>query len=58
MGKMRQSVNYFTNLGAVCYFPNIGCNEFSFPKRRGCECNLPLLLLIVYFMFGSFSKSQ
>ena len=35
------NVNYFTNLGAECYFSKLGCSKSSFPKRRGCQCNLP-----------------
>ena len=37
---MRLSVNYFANLEAECYFPKIECNEFSFTKRKECQCNL------------------
>jgi hypothetical protein len=39
--KKKGRVNYFTNLRVECYFSKIGCSEFSFPKRRGCQCNLP-----------------
>ena len=35
------SVNYFANLRAKCHFPKLECNEFNFPKRMGCQCNLP-----------------
>ena len=28
-----------------CHFLKLGCNEFSFPKRMGCKCNLPKLKL-------------
>ena len=39
--KKGQSVNYFENLRVECHFPKIGYNESSFPKRKGCQCNLP-----------------
>ena len=38
---MGQSVNYFANLGAECHFSKLGCSESNFPKKKGCQCNLP-----------------
>ena len=43
--KKRRSVNYFANLGAECHFLKLGCSESSFPKIRGCQCNLPISLI-------------
>ena len=40
---MGWSVNYFANLGAECHFPKIGCSEFSFSKKMGCQCILPYI---------------
>jgi hypothetical protein len=42
---MGWSVNYFANLGAECHFSKIGCNRSNFPKRMGCQCNLPNIFL-------------
>ncbi len=42
---MGLSVNYFTNLGAECYFSKLKYNESSFLKRNGCQYNLPYLIL-------------
>ena len=48
----------FANLGAECHFSKIGCNEFSFPKIRGYQCNLPLLLLYYHgFRFHTIVKN-
>ena len=43
--KMERSVNYVENFGAECYLLKIGCNESSFIKYQGCQCNLPYFLL-------------
>ena len=43
--KRGHSVNYFANLRSECHFLKLECNEFSFPKRRGCQCNLPFFNL-------------
>ena len=40
-------VNYFVNLGPESHFPKIKCSEFSFLKRRECQCNLPKHLLSI-----------
>ena len=40
-------MNYFGNFGAECHLLKIGCNESSFTKYRGCQCNLPFLLLLL-----------
>ena len=45
MGKNGRSVNYFANLGVEYHILKIGYSESSFSKRRGCQCNLPYLLL-------------
>ena len=37
---MGRSVNYFENLGVECHFPKIGYSEYSFPKKRSCQCSL------------------
>jgi hypothetical protein len=48
------NVNYFANLEAKCHFLKIGCNESSFPKRMGCQCNLSFffffLVLNIYLL--------
>ena len=37
------SVNYFTNLGAGCYFPKLECSESSSPKNRDVSVIYPNL---------------
>jgi hypothetical protein len=39
--KKALSVNYFANLRVECHFLKLEYSEFSFLKRRGCQCNLP-----------------
>ena len=38
------SINYFANLGSEYHLPKIRCSESSFPKRIGCQCNIPYIL--------------
>ena len=40
---MGLNVNYFANLGAEYHFSKLGFSKFNFPKRRGCQCNLPYI---------------
>ena len=46
IGKKWLNINYFANLGAECHFPKLWCRESSFPKKRGRQCNLPLLFKV------------
>jgi hypothetical protein len=48
---MRLSVNYFANLRAECHFSKLGCNESSFPKKRGVSVIYSSSYYTIFFHF-------